>query len=513
MAFPLKTSSTNGMTRTRHGGSAVPGSRREAGFGLRAWGPWGVLAAVAMALMVSASPARAWSLHALAARPALEVLPELQQARPVAVESLEAFLAAEGPALEALLADEEAWARAQVPSYPPRPDALAFRAAGADPQALRQRFLAAVRVNPQSRLALFLQRLPGQDDGGREPLNWSKVTTLRSASVQIAARYVALREGETVAPIDVLVSACDEPDFGLDLGLFEDNGTAYGARYGFGRQPFGNAAYEYSSQAPLHMGYYHEAAIVYRAAGFLKRTWPEYRVHLWQRLARHALATGHGYWGWRFAGWALHYLQDLTQPYHARVLPGIGVTRMLWINGVDLAGWHRPKEEAITLVANRHTAIENYQYFTLMQAHRRGLAHPALAALRDRSQDRPAGPGAPTGTGAAPVTTSATSAATASAAMPAWTDTTLRAGVAREAAEAADALDETLEASLPPRYIADPGYATGVTEPGLDLAAVVAQGPAAARQRLDAMMARLLSRFGVHTRAFVLDLLARPGAR
>lgn len=478
------------MTHRTPGGRADPGLRRGAGAAwraghvARAW----VLAAATLAAVVSALPAHAWSLHALAARPALEVLPELQQARPVAVESLEAFLAAEGPALEALLADEEAWARAQVLSYPPRPDALAFRVGGASPQALRQRFLSAVRVNPESRLALFLQRLPGQDDGGREPLNWSKVTTLRSASVQIAGRYVALREGESVAPIDVLVSACDEPDFGLDLGLFEDNGTSYGARYGFGRQPFGNAAYEYSSQAPLHMGYYHEAAIVYRAAGFLRRTWPEYRVHLWQRLARHALATGHGYWGWRFAGWALHYLQDLTQPYHARVLPGIGVPRMLWINGVDLAGWHRPKEEAITLVANRHTAIENYQYFTLMLAHRRGeTGHPALVALRDRSQDR--------------------------AAAPNWTDATLRAGVAREAADAADALDETLEASLPPRYIADPGYATGVTEPGLDLAAVVAQGPAAARQRLDAMMARLLARFGVHTRAFVLDLLARPGAR
>jgi hypothetical protein len=406
------------------------------------------------------------------------------------VEPLEAFLRAEGPALEQLLADEERWAREHVPSYPPRPDALAFRAVPLgtpDDTAAerRRRFTAAVRINPDSRLALFLQRLPGQDDGGHDPLNWSRVTTLASASAQIAARFVALHEGERVAPLDVLTTASDEPDYGLDLGLYEDNGSAAGKAYGMGRQPFGNAAYEYSSQAPLHMGYFHESAIVYRAAPYLARTLPEYRVHLWRSLAVHALKTGHAYWGWRFAGWALHHIQDLTQPYHARVLPGIGVPRMLWISLLDLAGWHGPKDDAVTLVTNRHTAIENYQYHLMQGALRRGEAdHPALMALRDRSSD--------------PATTPPT----------AWRDGTLRDSVTRESADAADALDATLEASLPARYIADPGYSTGVTEPGLDLATVMAREPAEARQRLDAMLGRLLQRFGAQSRAFVRDLLA-----
>jgi hypothetical protein len=438
-------------------------------------------------VLAAQAPSAAWSNHALGTGPALEGLAELRAAPAAVVEPLEAFLRAEGPALEQLLAAEERWARGQMPSYPPRPDALAFRAVppgGAEDTAAewRRRFVATVRINPESRLALFLQRLPGQDDAGHDPLNWSRVTTLAAASAQIAARFVTLREGERVAPIDVLTTASDEPDYGLDIGLYEDNGTAAGKAYGMGRQPFGNAAYEYSSQAPLHMGYFHEAAIVYRAAPYLGRTLPEYRVHLWQSLAVHALKTGHAYWGWRFAGWALHHVQDLTQPYHARVLPGIGTARMLWISLLDMAGWHGPKDDAITLVTNRHTAIENYQYHLMQGALRRGeTGHPALQALRGPPTDRPG----------------------------AWRDDTLREALTRESADAGDALDATLEASLPARYIAEPGYNMGVTEPGLDLATVVAQGPAEARQRLDAMLDRLLGHFGAGTRAFVLDLLAR----
>ena len=439
-------------------------------------------AGVALATMVVAATAGAWSNHALGTYTALGELPEIRAAAPVLVQSIEAFVQAQAPALERLLEEEEKWARANVPTYPPRPDALAFRAAGATtPAELRRRFVAALRLNPESRLALFVQQLPGQADAGRPPLHFSKVTTLRADPGQSHTRFVALAEGEAVAPLEVLASASDEPDYGLDLGLWEDNGAPASPVYGMGKQPFGNPAYEYSGQAPLHMGFYHEAAIVYTAAGFLKRTYPEYRVHLYQTLAQFAAKNGHPYWGWRFAGWALHHIQDLTQPYHARVLPGIGVTRMLWVNAIDMAGIHGPKNDAVTLVSNRHTALENYQLGVMRRAIERGeAAHPVLAALRDRRAD-PAPP---------------------------WRDDTLRQVVSRESHESADALDAVLVGALPARYVSDTAYQVGVTEPALDLAEVMARGPADARARLDAMLAKLQARCGAHSRAFVLDLLA-----
>ena len=58
---------------------------------------------------------------------ALSVLPELTGRAPVRVESLAGFLAADPAGLAEVLRAEEAWARANVPAYPPRPDALAFR--------------------------------------------------------------------------------------------------------------------------------------------------------------------------------------------------------------------------------------------------------------------------------------------------------------------------------------------------------------------------------------------------
>ena len=109
------------------------------------------------------------------------------------------------------------------------------------------------------------------------------------------------------------------------------------------------------------------------AAPFVAGAYPLLRVHQFSGLAELAFRTGHPYWGWRFAGWALHYVQDLTQPYHARVLPGVGVTRMLWVNAIDMIGIHGPKNDAVTLVSNRHTAIENYQY---------GVMRRAIAAVR-----------------------------------------------------------------------------------------------------------------------------------
>jgi hypothetical protein len=47
-----------------------------------------------------------------------------------------------------------------------------------------------------------------------------------------------------------------------------------------------------------------------------------YRAGLYAELAEGAFATGHPYWGYRFLAWSLHYVQDLTQPWHTVFLPG-----------------------------------------------------------------------------------------------------------------------------------------------------------------------------------------------
>ena len=434
------------------------------------------------AMLLATGSAMAWTNHALGTWQALAVLAELKSTAPIKVERLESFLLAEGLALEKLLQQEEAWARLNVPNYPARPEVLGFRSSG-DAARLRQGFVSALRINPDTKLSLFLQIRPGEQLVGGSAIPWTEVTTLRGETTAREITFRRLVEGDEVALLDVLATASDEPDYGMDLGLWEDNGTAFGKAYGFGKQPFGNPALEFSTQAPLHMGFYHEAGIIYTAAGFLKRTYPEYRIHLWQALAIHALRSGHQYWGWRFAGWALHYLQDLSQPYHSRVLPGVGVARMLWINSVDMLGYHEAKNHAITLVSNRHLALENYQYHQMKAAYlRRDPDDALMSACRDTTRDL---------------------------SYPPFDDQSPRQVIAKEAHLAADRADLSLEQSLPAKFIADPGYDFGKSEKGVDLFAISTKSPQAAQQGLASLTTDLLRNFGVHSRSLVRSLLAR----
>jgi hypothetical protein len=335
-------------------------------------------------------------------------------------------------------------------------------------------------VNPQIPLPLFLQLPPDQAAATRPELPASAVSTLSRDNGLEGTRFVSLSVGEWVPALDVIATAADEPDYGLDLGLWEDNGTEHGRRYGFGKQPFGNPALAFSSQAPFHMGFFHESPVVYAAAGFLRRTYPEYRVHLWQTLARQALKTGHDYWAWRFAGWALHYVQDLTQPYHARVLPGVSVVRMLGIQGLDLLGVSAPKNNAVTLVSNRHLALENYQRHAMLTPWREGQwDHPMLKVYATDAQD--------------------------AARLP-WSEMSLRQSVAKEAESLADEIDALLAQSLPAQYVSDPSFDFGASSAPVNLFALVTQQSPAAAQALSQRLNRLFINFGAHSRAWVRQL-------
>lgn len=429
-------------------------------------------------LLLAAQAAQAWSGHTLLTWQALGMLPEVAQAR-VKVERLESFIAAEGAGLEKLLQEQEQWARTNIANYPARPDSLAFKADG-DTASARQRLLQALRLNPQSRVALYVEVRPGQATPGKPRLPQVDINALRSGTSPRESNYVPVNEGEELAALDVVASASYEPDFGLDIGLWQDNGTPQGSRYGLGSQPFGNPKLDYGSQAPLHMGFYHESAVIFAAAGFLKRTLPEYRIELFRTLARHAFKTGHAYWGWRFTGWAMHYVQDLTQPYHARVLPGVSTARMLWINAMAMAGFEQGKDDAIQLVSNRHTVVENYQLNRMLKAYEaNNMDDLLLKSLRDATRD---------------------------AEHPVHTPGSPRDVISAEAARAADALDKMLEQAFPPEYTSDPRRSLSAGD-SMDMYAMALKS-AEQHAALAADVARLMANAGRHSRALVRSILA-----
>ena len=411
----------------------------------------------------------AWSNHSLGSQLALQALPELQ--RTLNYEPLQAFLDAQAPAIEQLLDEQETFARAHFPDYPTRPEALRFSATATPADDRRSAFLTALRVNPHIRLAAFVQQLPGQADDGRARLAAEQVLVFRKIGPWSHWRYLALQPGEAVSAVQVLSSAADEPDYGHDINLFSDNPGEVGEQYNFGVQPFGDARFEYSSQAPFHIGYYHEPELVFQAAPYLRRTLPHWRIYQYTGLARLALQSGHDYWGYRFLGWALHYMQDLTQPYHAKTVPGFATAELMLIALKGAAGYPEDRLAAIARVADRHTAIEEYQLERMQQLMAEQAASPLLQAYTQNPQDS----------------------------YPVYSVDYAQQVVAAESYASADALDEVIGQWLAGKPAAAPGFSEGNQLVAAEVDPLLEQ-----------VLVELFKRFGVHTRNVVQTTLTQP---
>ena len=436
---------------------------------------------LAALLGLAAGNAMAWSNHTYAAYRAFERMPELANATPVAAEPLEVFLKAQEKAIETLLASQESWAAANLEFYPARPDALAFKANPArSDEVRRQAFLMALRVAPNSKFALFFQPDPwGPAPDATRLLTQAAVNTLPEQA-NSNYRFVDVKAGEPLAALAVLASACDEPDYGLDINLWSDSPSEWGKVYGFGAQPFGNPALYFSTQAPFHMGFYHEERVIYLAAPFIKKTLPQLRLHQYSSLAALAFRNGHPYWGWRFTGMALHYAQDLTQPYHASLSPGNASARLIGINLLAIAGFPRMKDEMIVLLSNRHLALEKYQNQMIYLAAQNKTETDIEISLHSSDRDL---------------------------SYPVWSESYTRDVIARQSHALGTRLTDILVNTLPLAYVSDPALDFGVKESEIDLLAEISKQDPAKRARLDSITSELMSNFGAHSRNLVRSIL------
>lgn len=432
-------------------------------------------------LVLLASQAVAWGDHRFPSYRTFDRMPEVARAAPVKAEPLADFLKAEEVAIEALLAKQEVWAAARLDHYPALPAALAFKADPSRSDAARKSaFLMALRMAPDARMALYFQPDPRKPRPAGPPMPHSEANTL-PMSAGVAFSYFPLKAGELVDPLTVLATATEEPDAGLDINLWEDSPTDWGKSMGLGKQPFGNPSLPYSSQAPFHMGFYHESKIIYAAAEFVKRTFPLWRHQQLSQLSILAFRSGHPYWGWRFAGMALHYLQDLSQPFHASLSPGNNPLKLVGINVLAMAGLPKWKEDMVILLSNRHLVLEYFQAGWMLQ--NAVLQRDTAVELALRSMDR-------------------------DDSYPAWGDTYVREVVAAESAARGAALVQTLLDTMPKAYVNDPQFDFGPKADTIALNEEVARSASAAmRQRAEASIADLLGNFGAHSRNAIRGIL------
>ncbi|MEW6531001.1 MAG: hypothetical protein AB1473_09210 [Thermodesulfobacteriota bacterium] len=303
------------------------------------------------------SKALSWNTHALLTWGALASSSDSGLERQVPVVPIEELFPALGSDLGDVIrrygAQIAQKSRVHVPNEPPE------RIRTVD------EFLRALRVNPNTKLQQVRVLKPDEvpSDAGHDP----------SRDGPPGGVYVPVADGERIPAIDILATYSDEPDWLMDQDLFLI------AEYGYGPIPYGPPT-GLSSQAPFHLAFSHENPLLKAILPRLRTNFVEERVRLFFGLAQPAFAAGIDYWGWRFTAWGMHYLQDMTQPYHAKIFP-FPLWRVLLrvIRERDRKSF---AERNKNLLRNRHLAFEGIIHFLLNEASKKDRSHALLRALK-----------------------------------------------------------------------------------------------------------------------------------
>jgi len=224
--------------------------------------------------------------------------------------------------------------------------------------------LIALKLNPETTIP-YVRAIEPEETSGAGGHDVSR-------SGPPAPSYKQMTEQEQMKISEVFATFSDEPDWGMDQELFtvED--------YPYGHAPFGIET-GLSSQAAFHMAFLHENPLLTRLLPDLRISFSEQRARLFLELARFAMKKGASYWGWRFAAWAAHYLQDLTQPYHARALP-FSLARILGGLVRRLVSW-RSAPPSKNFLVNRHHIFEAVAHYMINEAVKNRSAYACVAAL------------------------------------------------------------------------------------------------------------------------------------
>ena len=429
----------------------------------------------------------AWDCHSILTYIALQNFPLVTAQKPVPAETLEHFLTTERAGLVHLLKNNETWSAHHIPFYPKLPAELYFTLDNrAKPITLQ--FAEAIRISPLMTFPLFIQYTAGVSHTiHRLPI--SRATVMLPAMANSAwirtpnLPLEGINPDELVPPLDIITTAVDEPDYGPDIDLWVDNPSWFGKVYQWGEQSFGEKTEVFSTQAPFHMGFFYGKMMLYTLDPLLEHVYPEYRAHLFLQLSHYAFSTHHPYWGYRFLGFAIHYVQDLSQPYHATVLPNESMIKIIFYFFLNKIGIHSPEEHDIQTVTNRHFSLENYEYYLMkgmMEKH--DNANPMMVALHDSAHDN---------------------------SYPAYYDGYIREVVAKESHAKALEIDDSIRLAFPEKYVSDPNYIFYITEKDVNLVAVTQKNPTLELATFNQQLAKLLQNLGSHTRNVVRFILEK----
>lgn len=161
--------------------------------------------------------------------------------------------------------------------------------------------------------------------------------------------------GDSIELAKVLEVYSDEPDQGMDQELFGQYPSLWKQDYVY----MGGLEKGTPSQSFRHMywpaGYFKLPPSGSGEPVFDTRSLGEApaRAQFFFERSLEAFRHGHPYWGARFLAWSIHYLQDLTQPFHAEQLPSQSFIRRRPDHSIDL-------KLTTKVLAYYHFAFEAY---------------------------------------------------------------------------------------------------------------------------------------------------------
>lgn len=159
--------------------------------------------------------------------------------------------------------------------------------------------------------------------------------------------------GNEVSGPRILIDFSDEPDWEMDDGV--EKGLV--------------AEFMGGSQGYRHMHY--PAGTFHLPHPFLPQGKAPERAELFYQYAREAFGNGDPYWGLRFLARAVHYLEDLANPFHTVQISAKFLVKENLYKGT------------IQAAKNYHFAYEDYVAYVLIQALRGKNHKEMLAAIRE----------------------------------------------------------------------------------------------------------------------------------
>ncbi|MDD3472633.1 MAG: hypothetical protein PHS86_07615 [Syntrophaceae bacterium] len=194
--------------------------------------------------------------------------------------------------------------------------------------------------------------------------------------------YIEVEHGSEMSALDIICAYADEPDWGMDQNIFSVTD------YALGKPSFGPARGK-SSQALFHMGFPHQNRLTYFMAPWLARSLLSKRARMCFGLSAIAFREGFGYWGWRFAAWGTHYLQDMTCPFHCCPFPSEKMSMVIKfiLNPSPRKWYHLIKGH----LQKRHAIFEATVSYVMNESIKKRKSHPFLRALTHNDKPLPCG--------------------------------------------------------------------------------------------------------------------------